>query len=107
MTTEPRVLRPSDVDAWMGVVGTAFGGALQDPEERRKWRDLLEPERALAAWDGEEVVGTAGAHTFRMTVPGGALVPTAGVTMVSVLPTHRRRGVLTSMMRRQLSLVHE
>ena len=36
-----------------------------------------------------------------MTVPGGT-VPTAGVTVVGVLPTHRRRGILTSMMRRQL-----
>ena len=36
-----------------------------------------------------------------MTVPG-ATVPTAGVTVVGVLPTHRRRGILTAMMRRQL-----
>jgi predicted acetyltransferase len=47
-------------------------------------------------------VGTAGAFVFRLTVPGGASVPTAGVTMVSVAATHRRRGVLTAMMRRQL-----
>ncbi|GEC10333.1 UPF0256 protein [Streptomyces spinoverrucosus] len=47
-------------------------------------------------------MGTAGAFTFRLTVPGGASVPAAGVTMVGVAATHRRRGVLTSMMRRQL-----
>jgi predicted acetyltransferase len=47
-------------------------------------------------------VGTAGAFGFRVTVPGGASVPAAGVTMVGVAGTHRRRGVLTSMMRRQL-----
>ena len=47
-------------------------------------------------------MGTAGAFSFRLTVPGGASVPAAGVTMVSVAATHRRRGILTSMMRRQL-----
>src|SRR4029079_11171647 len=53
------------------------------------------------------IVGGAGAFTFRMTVPGGAQLGTAGVTVVGVLPTHRRRGVLRSMMRAQLDDVHE
>lgn len=45
-------------------------------------------------------MGTAAINTYEMTVPGGSL-PTAGVTRVSVLSTHRRRGILTAMMRRQ------
>lgn len=48
------------------------------------------------------VRGNAGAFTFGLTVPGGAVVSAAGVTAVSVAATHRRRGILTSMMRRQL-----
>ncbi|GAA3304107.1 hypothetical protein GCM10020295_54380 [Streptomyces cinereospinus] len=52
--------------------------------------------KATRAW------GRRGAFSFRLTVPGGAAVPAAGVTTVSVAATHRRRGVLTSMMRRQL-----
>ena len=43
---------------------------------------------------------------FDLTVPGGEL-PTAGVTVVGVLPTHRRRGVLRSLMRAQLDDAHE
>ncbi|SCD44117.1 Acetyltransferase (GNAT) domain-containing protein [Streptomyces sp. di188] len=43
-----------------------------------------------------------GAFSFRLTVPGGASVPAAGGTMVGVAATHRRRGLLTAMMRRQL-----
>ena len=39
---------------------------------------------------------------YRMSVPGGA-IPAAGVTVVGVLPTHRRRGVLTALMREQLA----
>jgi predicted acetyltransferase len=55
----------------------------------------------LVATDGKAIVAGAGSFPFDMTVPG-ATVPTAGVTVVGVLPTHRRRGILTSMMRRQL-----
>jgi predicted acetyltransferase len=102
MTTQLRVLQPAEWDRWYGQLELAFGGVAEAPEERELWEALTEPERSLGAWDGETCVGTTGAFSFRMSVPGGALVPAAGVTMVSVAPTHRRRGVLTSMMRRQL-----
>src|SRR4051794_35493050 len=55
-----------------------------------------------AARLGELTVGGAGAFSFDLSVPGGASVPAAGITVVGVLPTHRRRGVLTAMMREQL-----
>src|SRR5947209_14460903 len=59
-----------------------------------------------AAFEGKEVVGGAGAFTFDFSVPGGSL-PCAGVTVVGVYPTHRRRGVLRGMMDAQLADVHE
>ncbi|WKX70326.1 GNAT family N-acetyltransferase [Streptomyces sp. XD-27] len=103
MTTELRPLRPGDWDEWYGNLELAFGGVAEAPEERALWRELTEPERSLAAWDGDRMVGSAGAFSFRIAVPGGALVPAAGVTMVGVLPTHRRRGILRALMRRQLA----
>ncbi|MFB7862499.1 GNAT family N-acetyltransferase [Streptomyces sp. NPDC056069] len=102
MTTELRVLDPADWDKWYAVLELAFGGVPEADEERKLWQELTEHERFLGAWEGDRCVGTAGAFTFRLSVPGGAVVPAAGVTMVSVAGTHRRRGVLTSMMRRQL-----
>ncbi|MEU6976658.1 MULTISPECIES: GNAT family N-acetyltransferase [unclassified Streptomyces] len=102
MTTELRVLDPAEWDDWYGVLELAFGGVPEADEERKLWQDLTEYERSIGAWDGDRCVGTAGAFTFRLAVPGGAVVPAAGVTMVSVAGTHRRRGILTSMMRRQL-----
>ncbi|KOV64971.1 GNAT family N-acetyltransferase [Streptomyces sp. MMG1121] len=99
--TELTVLRPEDFDRWWDHLARAFGGTAA-AEERALDRSLTEFGRSLVARDGAEIVGTAGAISFRMTVPGGAEVPVAGVTMVSVAATHRRRGVLTSMMRRQL-----
>jgi predicted acetyltransferase len=67
----------------------------------------FEADRSLAAFDralppSESVVGTAGAYSLRMSVPG-AVLPVAGVSAVSVLPSHRRRGVLRALMSRQIA----
>jgi predicted acetyltransferase len=102
MGTDLRVLRQDDWDEWYDNLIRAFGGVPESAEERELWRELTAYDRSIGVWDGERCVGTAGAFGFRMTVPGGASVPAAGVTMVGVAGTHRRRGVLTSMMRRQL-----
>ncbi|MEU8588101.1 GNAT family N-acetyltransferase [Streptomyces sp. NPDC048664] len=102
MTTEVRVLRQDEWDDWYGNLVRAFGGMGVSPEERAFDRDVTEFDRSLGAWDGASCVGTAGAFGFRLTVPGGLSVPAAGITAVSVAATHRRRGVLRSMMRRQL-----
>lgn len=102
MTTDMRVLRKTDWSPWYDSLVRAFGGVPEAAEERDLWESLTEYDRSLGVWDGEQCVGTAGAFTFRLTVPGGAPVPAAGITMVSVAATHRRRGLLSSMMRRQL-----
>ncbi|WP_030783252.1 GNAT family N-acetyltransferase [Streptomyces sp. NRRL S-920] len=102
MTTDLRVLTEADWETWYATLELAFGGVAESPEERELWRALTEPDRSIGVWDGDACVGTAGAFSFRLAVPGGALVDAAGVTMVGVAATHRRRGILTSMMRRQL-----
>lgn len=78
-----------------------FGDALQD-DEWKDFKQVLEFDRTIAAFDGEEIVGTAGAFSFKLTVPGGGEVSAAGVTVVGVLPSHRRKGIATKMMRKQL-----
>ena len=85
----------------LNAISHYFGqeNQLEDAERFARW---IEVERMHAAFDGDRIVGGAGAFSYRMSVPGGASVPTAGVTVVGVLPTHRRRGVLTSMMKAQL-----
>ncbi len=75
-------------------------------EDRARWATAFEADRAIAAYDGERIVGTAGIFSFELTIPGGVL-PAAGVTVVGVQPTHRRRGILRRMMRLQLDAIHE
>ncbi|MCF3961386.1 GNAT family N-acetyltransferase [Streptomyces fuscigenes] len=105
--TELRVLHKDHWDRWYGQLMRAFGGEGEPREERELWDALTELDRSLGLWDGRECVGTAGAFSFRLSVPGGALVAAAGVTMVTVAATHRRRGLLRSMMRAQLDDVRE
>lgn len=59
-----------------------------------------EIDRSIGAFDGDRCVAGAGAFSFSTTLPGGAVVPAAGVTMVGLEPTHRRRGILTELLRR-------
>ncbi|MFC5150976.1 GNAT family N-acetyltransferase [Streptomyces amakusaensis] len=107
MKTEPRVVEPSEWDEWYGKVVLAFGGVAAAPEHTELIREITEFDRTLGVWDGAECVATAASFSFRMSVPGGALAPTAGVSMVSVAATHRRRGILSAMMRSQLDDVRE
>jgi predicted acetyltransferase len=99
---EFRAIGPDDVDAFFRALAAAFGDAHPDPEEVAADRALLEVDRTFAAFDDGAIVGCAGVFTQEMLVPGGATTPTAGVTMVGVLPTHRRRGVLRALMRLML-----
>lgn len=108
MGDAPFPLRPVDTDEldhFFRVLSRAFGEDIR-PEEIAYERLTAEADRSLAAFDGDELVGTAGIFTFELAVPGARL-PAAGVTYVGVSPTHRRRGILTSMMARQLHDIHE
>jgi predicted acetyltransferase len=103
-------VRPTaDLDEFkraVGAIGHYFGGWPADEEAAQRFSSNLPLERMHAAFDGDRIVGGAGAFPFELTVPGGT-VRCGGVTVVGVLPTHRRRGVLTAMMRTQLEDVRE
>ncbi|XXT20491.1 GNAT family N-acetyltransferase [Sorangium sp. So ce429] len=79
---------------------TAFG-AVADPERLEGTMRLPELTSRIGAYDGESIVGAAGSFSLTMTAPGGA-VPVAGLTAVAVMPTHRRCGILTTLIRRHL-----
>ena len=104
----PYIVRATNLeefDDYVRVNSAAFGFH-STPERVEQLAKFYEMDRSTTAFDGEELVGTAGIFSFDMTVPGGSL-PTAGVTWVGVRATHRRRGVLTEMMRHQLDGIHE
>ncbi len=90
----------------VGAIGHYFGGWPADDEAAQRFSSNLPFDRMHAAFDGDRIVGGAGAFPFELTVPGGT-ARCGGVTVVGVLPTHRRRGVLTAMMRAQLEDIRD
>jgi predicted acetyltransferase len=102
---EIRPCEPAEVREGLTPVFHFFGRLPTDDSVERLG-GLFEPGRLQAAWEDGKAVGGAGALSFTVTVPGGR-VPAAGVTVVGVLPTHRRRGILRAMMRVQLDDIHE
>ena len=101
---EMRPITDDELPAFFTMLSAAFGEDNNDDDLAIESL-TAETDRTIAAFDGSDIVATAGAFTFEMSVPGGRL-PTAGVTYVGVRATHRRRGLLSTMMRNQLHDIH-
>src|SRR5262245_60838857 len=94
MGIEIRNATPDEYQAAIEVISTAF---LERPDARavaESLRTVWDPSRTWVAWDGSRACGTFRSWGTQLTVPGGAQLPAAAVAAVTVLPTHRRRGIL-------------
>jgi predicted acetyltransferase len=107
--TPPYPIRPTseaEFSAFYVVVEHAFNATYPTKPEMEHDLLIFEFDRTLAAFDGPDMVGTTCVFSMQMSVPGGML-PVAGVSGVAVLPSHRRRGILSSLMRQQLSDIRD
>jgi predicted acetyltransferase len=102
-----RPIEEDEFDSFVTVDEHAFHGSPLSEGDRRIVLDRFEFDRTLAAFDESTPVGVTMCYSFQLSVPGQQVLPAAGVTFVAVLPTHRRRGVLSSLMRRQLADVRD
>jgi predicted acetyltransferase len=100
-----RTIDRDELPRFMTTLGLAFHGG-HSPDEIEAEKIIAEPDRYFAAFEGDRMVGTAGACTTRLTVPGG-VVSAPGVTAVGVLPSHRRRGINTRLARALLDQAAE
>ena len=108
--SSPYPIRPigeDELDRFIRVDEHAFNTTPWTEGDRRVALGQFEFDRTLAAFDDTTPVGVTMCYSFQLTVPGPQMLPAAGVTFVAVLPTHRRRGVLSSLMRRQLADVRD
>jgi predicted acetyltransferase len=102
MTIEFRTITDAEIPAYREAMLTTFGEDAQaDEGGADRTRALCDPSRLWAAFDGATIVGSAATYDFDLVVPGGGRLAMAGLTMVMVRPSHRRRGVL-----RQLIELH-
>ncbi|HLR83673.1 MAG TPA: GNAT family N-acetyltransferase [Nocardioidaceae bacterium] len=80
------------------------------PADQRFAVDTVESGDA-AGTDDSSYAGIYGVRPLDLAVPGGVagraqLVPCAGLTWVGVHPDHRRRGILTAMLRHHVEQTH-
>ncbi len=106
MTIEVRRVRDEEFDAWSDAIDLGFFMPQErgDGPRRRRWFEL---DRCWGAFDGDTPVGTLRALSLEATVPGGAFLPLAGVSAVTVASTHRRKGLLSRMMAGELGAAKE
>jgi predicted acetyltransferase len=91
---------PERIDEFFSAVVRGF----HDDYVAERWEPMhkvFEPERCFGFQVDGRWISTCGAYSRRLTVPGGS-VPAAAVTVVTVQPSFRRKGLLTEMMRHQL-----
>jgi predicted acetyltransferase len=97
-STSVEIRSAADAD-WPAIAlldATSFG-RFGHPESLTAWRSMMPSEGTVLACDRGDIVGMAHYLDMQLTVPGGAALPMAGVTIVGVAPTHRRRGILRAM----------
>lgn len=108
-TDAPPTVRPARDEDWPEIIALdARSFALPAPlpdEEVAEFRATLAGAYVVddPVFGGSGVAAASMYHHLPMTVPGGAIADTAGLTWVSVAATHRRRGLLRAMMAAQLA----
>ena len=104
MKIEYRQIHPNEHLNFFKVEARGFGGHYAPTKNQRAAdKKRLTPEMTLAAFENKQLVGTSAAEPFETTVPGGGFVKNAGVAFVTVETTHKRRGILTEMMKKLLA----
>lgn len=98
----PRPVTDAELPEFVRQVGEIFEGDAPPPDVLHTYLAAMEVDRAIGIFDRGRPVGTAAAHTLPLSLPGTGWVSGCAVTAVTVQPTHRRRGLLTALMRHQL-----
>jgi len=106
MTGFDYAIRTATIQDFRAVIDRFTAAMMMSNNTTDLDRDLFEPDRTLVADDAGSIVGVVQALTRTVSVPG-TVVPAAHVTGVAVAPTHRRMGILSRLMRRQLAEVSE
>lgn len=97
MAIDIRPVHEDELREFLEAMSTAFLGRPDVARLAEDVKSVWDLERVWAAFEGPRIRGTLRTWATTMTVPGGATLPASAVTQVTVLPTHRRRGLLREM----------
>ena len=103
MDVTVRPIAENEIDEFRTALVQTFGADVKpdDDEGRERFSATFPLDRTVAAFEAGAIVGTGGGFPFDLTIPGGT-APMSGTTVITVRPTHRRRGVLRQMMQAHL-----
>jgi predicted acetyltransferase len=107
MDIQIRSAVPDEFTAAVEVMSTAFLERDDPAVIVAAFADTWEAGRTWIAWDGDRACGTFRSTGVTLTVPGGATLPAAAISGVTVLPTHRRRGILTDLVAKEHAAIVE
>ncbi|MFF9605115.1 GNAT family N-acetyltransferase [Streptomyces sp. NPDC014684] len=108
MTNDVRTVTEADFEDWLRALNTGFlMEPATAPELLEAHRRRFGAGRPLGAFEDGRCVATFRSFPQEVTAVGGAAVPADAITNVSVSPTHRRRGLLSRMMARDLRAAKE
>ena len=100
MTIELHPVTDENFNEWRTAVRHGFGEHVHPDDVVRLRNERAELDRLVAAVDtkSNRIIGTGGADSYWLTVPGGEMVPMAGVAYMTTSVTHRRQGAFSNMM---------
>ncbi len=106
--SDVRIVTEAEHRDWLRAHAVGFvRPPVLTPEQIEARRALFEPGRLLGAFDDGRCVATYRSFAQELTAVGGAPVAANAITNVSVSPTHRRRGLLSRMVERDLAAAKE
>jgi len=97
MTFTVRTINDAELPAYLEAMTVSFLARLDIARLSDELRPHWDLSRAWAGLDGDRICGTFRSWASELTVPGGQRLPATAVTAVTVLPTHRRQGLLRRM----------
>ncbi|MET9852363.1 GNAT family N-acetyltransferase [Streptomyces sp. NPDC006450] len=106
MSADVRPIAVSELPDWLRAVQNGFlNAAPGSAADVAQLTENFDFSRTQGGFDGDtgRCVATFRSFPQELTVPGGAFVPSSAVSNVTVLPTHRRQGLLTRMMAAELT----
>src|SRR5436305_7691762 len=104
MAIDVRPIVADELLGWLQTLRLAFHMDPPGADEANFRLNVIGQDlgRSLAALDNGRVVGTLASFTTDMTLPGGTSLATNAIAAATVMPTHRRRGLLTRMIETDL-----
>lgn len=95
-------------DDWLRADFRGFLGSSPSPERLAEARGYQTDRRTTGVYDDDLAipVGTSQSWITPLTLPGLTTLPSWAISSVTVAPTHRRRGIATSMLQAELRTAH-